>query len=75
MPASSSQTAAFIDKSTGLFFFHEPPVKSGTSTDFDRFAGEWLAWDRKALKFPQHAKASKLVRRSYRQGWNVAGLG
>jgi predicted dehydrogenase len=41
----------------------------------DRFAGEWLAWDRKALKFPQHAKANKLVRRNYREGWKVSGLG
>jgi predicted dehydrogenase len=41
----------------------------------DRFAGEWLAWDRKALKFPAHKKATALVRRTYRDGWKVPGLG
>ena len=41
----------------------------------DRFAGDWLEWDRKALKFPNHAAASKLVRRNYRDGWKVKGLG
>jgi predicted dehydrogenase len=33
-----------------------------------------LVWDSRALKFPQHAEASKLVRRTYRAGWNVAGF-
>ena len=41
----------------------------------DRFAGEWLEWDRKTLTFPNHAKATALVRRAYRDGWQVPGLG
>jgi predicted dehydrogenase len=41
----------------------------------DRFAGEWLEWDRKALKFTNNTKASALVRRAYRDGWKVPGLG
>ena len=41
----------------------------------DRFPGEWLTWDPKALKFPKHAKATALVRRKYREGWKVPGLG
>ncbi|MDO8539089.1 MAG: Gfo/Idh/MocA family oxidoreductase [Opitutaceae bacterium] len=41
----------------------------------DRFAGEWLEWDRKNLKFTNHAKANALIRRSYRDGWKVKGLG
>lgn len=41
----------------------------------DRFAGEWLEWDRKALKFTNNAKATALVRRAYRDGWKVPGLG
>lgn len=41
----------------------------------DRFAGEWLAWDRKRLKFTDHKKATALVRRTYRDGWKVPGLG
>lgn len=41
----------------------------------DRVAGEWLEWDRKALKFTNSTKANALVRRAYRDGWQVAGLG
>jgi predicted dehydrogenase len=41
----------------------------------DRFAGEWLEWDRNALKFTNHAAATKLVRRAYREGWKIKGLG
>jgi len=41
----------------------------------DRFAGEWLEWDRRALNFRGHRKATALVRRKYREGWQVAGLG
>ncbi len=41
----------------------------------DRFAGEWLEWDRAALKFTNNAKATALVRRTYRDGWQVPGLG
>jgi predicted dehydrogenase len=41
----------------------------------DRFPGEWLEWDRKALKFPRHPKATALVQRKYRKGWSVPGLG
>lgn len=40
----------------------------------DRVAGEWLAWDAKGLKF-DNAKANALVRREYRDGWKVPGLG
>ena len=41
----------------------------------DRFAGEWLEWDREALQFTNHPKATALVRRAYRDGWKVPGLG
>jgi len=41
----------------------------------DRHAGEWLEWDRKALKFTNNTKANALVRHAYRDGWKVAGLG
>lgn len=41
----------------------------------DRFAGEWLTWDREALAFTGHAGATALVRRAYREGWSVPGLG
>lgn len=41
----------------------------------DRFATEWLEWDRDALAFRNHPKATQLVRRVYRDGWKVEGLG
>jgi predicted dehydrogenase len=41
----------------------------------DRFAGDWLEWDRTALKFTNNAKATALVRRAYRDGWKLPGLG
>lgn len=41
----------------------------------DRFPGEWLEWDQAALKFKGHAKATASVRRAYRDGWQVKGLG
>jgi predicted dehydrogenase len=41
----------------------------------DRFAGEWLEWDRQTQTFTNHAGATSLVRRNYRQGWEVDGLG
>jgi hypothetical protein len=40
----------------------------------DRVAGQWLNWDAKALKF-DNPQATALVRREYREGWKVPGLG
>jgi predicted dehydrogenase len=41
----------------------------------DRVAGQWLEWDRKALRFTNSTEATQLVRRAYRDGWKVKGLG
>lgn len=41
----------------------------------DRFAQQWLKWNSKSLKFNNHPEATKLVRRAYRAGWKVPGLG
>lgn len=41
----------------------------------DRVAGKWLDWDRSTQTFTNDSEATKLVRRTYRNGWNVAGLG
>ncbi len=41
----------------------------------DRFAGQWLEWDAAKLEFKGNADATKLVRRAYRDGWKVPGLG
>lgn len=48
-------------------------VLVGTYTD--RFPGQWLEFDRQNLQFSNHAGANALVRRDYRDGWKVAGLG
>ena len=40
----------------------------------DRVSGRWLEWNAKELKFSE-AKATGLVRREYRDGWKVDGLG
>ncbi|MCB1236620.1 MAG: Gfo/Idh/MocA family oxidoreductase [Verrucomicrobiae bacterium] len=40
----------------------------------DRFAGEWLEWDRESMAFTNSAVASGLVRREYRDGWEIEGL-
>ena len=34
-----------------------------------------LEWDSTAMRFPKHPEADKLVKRPYRKGWEVAGLG
>jgi predicted dehydrogenase len=41
----------------------------------DRFAGEWLEWDRTTQQFTNKPAATALVKRTYRDGWKVAGLG
>jgi len=41
----------------------------------DRFSGQWLNWNGKEQRFSNNAAATRLVRRSYRAGWKVAGLG
>ena len=41
----------------------------------DRFSEKWLKWDSKSLKFTNHKGATKLVRRAYRAGWKIPGLG
>ncbi len=40
----------------------------------DRVAGEWLEWDRKGCPFTNNQSAASLVRRTYRDGWKIAGL-
>ena len=41
----------------------------------DRVAGDWLEWDRESQTFTNSDDATALVRRKYRDGWNVPGLG
>lgn len=41
----------------------------------DRDAGDWLDWDRDNQTFTNSEHATSLVRRTYRDGWRVEGLG
>ncbi len=41
----------------------------------DRVSGEWLDWDTKTQTFTNSPAANALVRREYRDGWKVEGLG
>ena len=34
-----------------------------------------LPWDSATMNFPGHASASAMLRREYRDGWSVEGLG
>ncbi len=41
----------------------------------DRVAGDWLNWDHEHQVFVGNQEATSLVRRTYRDGWKVEGLG
>lgn len=41
----------------------------------DRVGTDWLDWDHESLTFTNSPKATSLVSRTYRDGWNVPGLG
>ena len=41
----------------------------------DRFPDQWLEWDRETLAFTGNQAATDLVKRTYRDGWSVPGLG
>lgn len=41
----------------------------------DRVGGEWLDWDHEKQIFSNSQEATSLVRRNYRDGWKVPGLG
>jgi predicted dehydrogenase len=58
-------------------FSHGGPLTEtvllGTITD--RFPGQWLNFDRESCRISNHEDANKLVKRAYRDGWKVEGLG
>jgi hypothetical protein len=39
-----------------------------------RYPGQLLKWDTVNLKIPNYPEAEQLLRRSYREGWNIAGF-
>jgi predicted dehydrogenase len=69
--------AIFAGKTSCADFSHGGPLTEAVLVGAmaDRVAGEWLNWDRKACQFTNSDKARSLVRREYRSGWQVQGLG
>jgi predicted dehydrogenase len=69
--------AIFAGRKACADFSHGGPLSEAVlvAATADRFAGEWLEWDRAGLKFKNHPGATALVRRKYREGWRVPGLG
>ena len=45
------------------------------NTIVNRFPGEKLVWDAKAFQFTNKPEANQYLRRDYREGWRVEGLG
>ncbi len=58
-------------------FSHGGPLTEtvivGTMADY--FPNQWLDWDREAMKVTNLPDANALVKREYRDGWKVEGLG
>lgn len=64
------------EKSCADFSHGGPLTESvlvGTLTD--RFPGQWLEFDRDACQISNHEAANQLVKRPYRDGWQIPGLG
>ena len=58
-------------------FSHGGPLTETVivGTFADRFANQWLEWDRDAMKITNIAAANERVKREYRDGWKIDGLG
>jgi predicted dehydrogenase len=72
----------FIDACLGKGKTTTPFEYSGNLTEavlmgtvVNRFPGEKLLWDAKALRFTNKPEGNRYLRRAYRAGWHVEGLG
>ena len=72
----------FIDACLGKGKTTTPFEYSGNLTEsvlmgtvVNRFPGEKLLWDAAALQFTNKPEANPYLRRAYRDGWHVDGLG
>ncbi|MCD4726466.1 MAG: gfo/Idh/MocA family oxidoreductase, partial [Pirellulales bacterium] len=72
----------FIDACLGKGTTTTPFKYSGNLTEsilmgtvVNRFPKEKLVWDAEALKFSNKPEANQYLRRTYRDGWHVKGLG
>jgi len=63
-------------KTTTPFSYSGPLTESVLmGTVINRFPQEQLIWDAKGLNFTNKPEANKYLRRQYRDGWHVEGLG
>lgn len=72
----------FVDACLGKGKTTTPFAYSGLLTEsvlmgtvVNRFQNEKLIWDAEALKFTNKPEADRYLRRAYRDGWQVEGLG
>lgn len=72
----------FVDAALGKGKASAPFGFSGRLTETvlmgaiaNRFPRTRLAWDAKALKFTNEPEANGFIRRTYRKGWEIEGLG
>jgi hypothetical protein len=69
--------AILAGKKSCADFSHGGPLTEtvlvGTLTD--RFPGQWLEFDRETCQISNHPGANALVKRTYRDGWKIEGLG
>jgi len=73
----------FVDACLGRGVTSTPFVYSGRMTETvlmgtniaNRFQGERLEWDARNLRFPNKPEAGQYLRRDYREGWEIEGLG
>jgi sialidase-1 len=75
-PSSYSDIAVLDDGTVGLVY--ERGDKGSThywdELHFVRFNLEWLTWNAPAMKIANDPAAQRLLKRTYRKGWQVAGL-
>lgn len=71
----------FVDACLGLTKTESHFTQTGPMTEAIllgtvaiRHPGEKLDWNHRRMKFTNHAAANKLLKRSYRAGWNVGGF-
>ena len=63
-------------KTTAPFAYSGPLTETVLmGTVVNRFPGEKLVWDAKACRFTNKPEANARLRRTYRDGWSVKGLG
>lgn len=69
--------AIFAGKKSCADFTHGGPLTETVlvGTLAENFPNQWLDWDRESMKVTNLPEASKFVKRDYRDGWKVAGLG